>query len=126
MDSALRIAHRQHFKVAYERQTQDLLLNAEPGTTVGHALIKEYGEDKVKLDYYIPRGQDCEFPVLQSDRRITSSLAMSEILRNLPTVAIDFVFVDPTIRDEAQRYIHENRHEILTQSEGEASHADQS
>ena len=51
VDSACRIAHRQHFKVAYERQTQDLLLNAEPGTTVGHALIKEYGEDKVKLDY---------------------------------------------------------------------------
>ena len=115
MDSAMRIAHRQHFKVAYERHVQDLELNSEPGAAVERRLIKLYGEDKVRLDNYKPRGQAREFPVLQSDGRIASSLAMSHVLQQLPDIGVDFVFVDPAIRDEARSHIAEYHREILAE-----------
>ena len=125
LESASRIARRQHFKVAYERHTQDLQLNPEPGTAISRALINLYGEGNVRLDNYVPRGQDCEFPVLQSDGRIASSLAVSDILQYLPTAAIDFVFVEPSIRGQAQRYVADHLQEILAQPEGGTPHADQ-
>ena len=44
LEAASRIAQRQHFKVAYERHTQDLQLNPEPGTAISRALMDVYAK----------------------------------------------------------------------------------
>ena len=111
--TAMRIAKRQHFKVAYARNPDDLGLNPQAGNAVFQALGEEYGEDKVRLDNYVPSGHVFEFPVLQSDGRIVSSTTVSELLQRIPTPAIDFVFVEPTIRDQALKFILERRDSIL-------------
>ena len=110
---ALRISERQHFKVAYRRNPNDLQLNQEPGTAIAQALVKKFGVSTVKLDSYVPSGQNYDFPVLQQDGRIVSSLNASVLLSNIPPTAIDFVFVEPTIRDEARGFIESNRQDIL-------------
>ena len=112
-EHAMRISERQHFKVAYRRYPGDLKLNQEPGKAVSQALSKEFGDSKVKLDSYVPPGQNPDFPVLQSDNHIASSLTASVLLQNIPPSAIDFVFVEPTIRDEAREFVETNRQDIL-------------
>ena len=118
-DLATRIAERQHFKVAYRRTPDDLVVHPEPGRAVSEALGEKFGRQGVMLDSYVPRGYSSDFPVLQADGRIMSSLVVSTLLPHIPVAAIDFVFVDQSIRGEAQRFIAENRTEILSKSGGE-------
>ena len=115
-DLATRIAERQHFKVAYRRTPDDLGVHPEPGRAVSEALVEKFGRQGVMLDSYVPRGYSADFPVLQVDGRIMSSLMVSNLLPHIPVAAIDFVFVDQSIRGEAQRFIAENRTEILSKS----------
>ena len=115
-DIAGRIAGRQHFKVAYSRSPGDFLVNPEPGRAVSQALTEKFGAENVKLDSVVPRGYASDFPVLQPDDRIVSSLTVSDMLREIPVAAIDFVFVGPAIRDEARRFVEENRSRILEET----------
>ena len=116
-EHAMRISARQHFKVAYRRNPDDLKLIQEPGKAVSRALSKKFGDSKVKLDSYVPSGQNPDFPVLQSDNRIVSSLTASALLQHIPPSAIDFVFVEPTIRDEAREFVEANRQDILIEDD---------
>ena len=108
------IANRQHFKVAYYRNPGDQMLNIEASKYMSLALAQEFGEDKVKLDSYEPRGSILDFPVLQPDLRVVSSTGVSDLLQRIPTAAIGFVFVEPVIRTEAQEFIRKNRDSILS------------
>lgn len=112
-DPAWRISERRHFKEAYTRNPDDLHLNLEPGKAVSQALINQFGEDKVKLDYYVPTAYTSDFPVLLSDGRIASSLTMSDMLQHIPIPVVDSVFVEPSIRDQARIWINQNREQIL-------------
>ena len=113
LDAAMRIANRRHFKVAYYRNPGDQRLNIEASEYVSRALAQEFGEDKVKLDSYEPSGSVIDFPVLQPDLRIVSSTGVSDILQRIPTAAIGFVFVEPSIRPKAKEFIREHRESIL-------------
>jgi HD superfamily phosphohydrolase len=112
-ESAKRIIERQHFKSVYSRNPIDLQINPSPGLAISTALIKKYGEDNVKSDNYIPGGGVFDFPVEEADKRIVSSWAISDILNK---ISIDFVFVEPTLRVEAMKWINLSRNEILASS----------
>ena len=112
-DAAMRIANRLHFKVGYRWNPVDLALNQEAGKVVSQSFIDRYGEDRVRWDNYVPSGHLIDFPVLQPDDRILSSLEISDLLQRIPISAIDFVFVHPSIRDDAQDYFRQHREEIL-------------
>ena len=110
----MRIANRQHFKVAYSRNPGDQMLNIEATEKIFQAFSNEFGEDKVKLDSYEPSGSVIDFPVLQNDLRIVSSTGLSDLLQRIPTAVIGFVFVEPSIRSKAQGFIREYRESILS------------
>ncbi len=110
---ARRIAGRQHFKVVYSRNPEDLNVVSEPGKAIGQWLIEKYGEDRIRLDSHTPSGNPFDFPVLESDGRIISSSLLSDLLSRMPTATIDFVFADPDIRDEARKIVIENRKDLL-------------
>ena len=112
-DLARRIANRQHFKVAYQRNPGDQELNIEASEYVSRALASKFGDDNVKLDSYEPSGSVIDFPVLQPDLRIVSSTGVSDLLRRIPTATIGFVFVEPSIRPKAQEFVREHRKSIL-------------
>ena len=113
---AWRISERQHFKTVYSWDPEDLGNHSEPGKAIGQGLIQKFGEDRVRLDSYTSSGGPFDFPVLQPDGRITSSALLSPLLLHIPPTAIDYIFVDPEIRDEARKYVVENREELLAGS----------
>ena len=115
-DAAKRIAKRQHFKVAYSRNPGDQRLNIEASECVFRALALEFGQEMVKLDSYEPSGNVIDFPVLQPDLRIASSTGLSDLLQRIPTAAIGFVFVEPSIRSKAEAFVREKRESILSQN----------
>ncbi|MGE5604313.1 MAG: HD domain-containing protein [Bacteroidota bacterium] len=112
-DPAKRIVNREHYRKVYERNPNDVLVNPEAGKAIFKAACERYGNEKVRHDYYSPKGSGISFPVLADDGRIISSLSLSETLRNVPSVAIDYVFVSPEIRKEAEEWINDNLNRLI-------------
>ena len=102
--------------MVYSRNPEDLKIHSEPGVAIGQGLIEKFGKGRIRLDNYTPSGDPFDFPVLQSDGRIISSSLLSDLLSRIPLATIDFVFVDPDIRDEARRFVIENRKDLLAES----------
>ncbi len=65
------------------------------------------------MDTYKQKGGSPNFPVLTRDGRIVSSLAESQVLEKLPVAAFDYVFIDPALRGDAERWLMANRKDII-------------
>lgn len=57
-----------------------------------------------------------DFPVL-CDGNVASSVSVSEVLQNMPIVAVDFVFVDPTVRRQVKEWLDSNLKDIVASKE---------
>lgn len=112
-DPAYRITARQHYKLIYERDPEDYQHCPDPGEKIAAALKQQFGEDAIRHDTYIPSGSLADFPVLRRDGSVTSALFLSDVLRNIPPAAFDYVFVRPDLRDRAQEYVKKNKASIL-------------
>ncbi len=112
-EAARRIICREHFRVMYERNPADLAVNAESASAVFRAAVKHFGAESVRSDKYTQRGGSYDFPVLQRDGDSVSSLALSETLKAIPIFAIDYVFVEPEKRREAEKWLETNHDAII-------------
>lgn len=117
-DPADRIVNRKHFKVLYERNPSDSEKNSECGEAVYKAACKQFGEKVVRHDRYTQKGSAVVFPVKNSDGRIVSSFAASDVLQKVPLVNIDYVFIAPERLAEAAGWLNQKREKIIT-PEGE-------
>jgi uncharacterized protein len=118
---ARRIVCREHFKVVYERNPTDVSENAEAGTAVHNALIKEFGQDFFRHDRHYPKGGSADFPVRMRDDQIVSSLAISETLNRVPITSIDYVFCDRSIFPEAEKWVGENKNSVIKMEKEEVA-----
>ena len=114
-----RIIRRQHFKVLYQRNPDDIRKNPDAASAIYEAASEEFGSDNVRLDQDKKGGGTPEFPVLSKDGRIVSSLTQSQVLGNLPEAAIDYVFVEPGNRERATKWLNENREDIIERAKEE-------
>jgi hypothetical protein len=59
--------------------------------------------------------------VLSRDGRVVSCLDVSDVLNEVPIVSVEFVFVAPEIRKEAEEWLQKNRPTIIlpAKEEGE-------
>ncbi len=114
-DHARRIVCREHFRVAYERNPGDIKLHPEPGRVLYAAAQEKFGKQNIRWDKYVQEGGAPDFPVLCGDKRISSSLIMSDALTNLPVVAVDYLFISPAKHKEAEIWLKENREATLRQ-----------
>src|SRR5438128_10137241 len=64
---------------------------------------KEFGSDMVRSDYYRPRSEPNDFPVLTEDGSVESSLQISGVIENVPITEVGLIFVDPDIKTDAKR-----------------------
>lgn len=112
---AKRIVDRQHFRRCYERNPQDLLVNPEAARTIHKALAARFGESEVRHDSYRQKGNGPSFPVLTADGRVESSLRMSTVLQQIPVLAVDYVFISPTHREESASWLSDKRDTILSE-----------
>lgn len=112
--AARRIACREHFRLLYERSPQDISIeNAWPGKVVHEAAVERFGAESLRYDRIPPKGSVPDFPVLMQDGRIFSSTAISATLPRLPIASVEFVFVDPNLKREAERWLRDNRDAII-------------
>ena len=113
-DSARRITERDHYKLLYTRYPEDVKTNPESAQCIFEAACAEYGEESVRFDSYRGKGNPADFPVLATaEDRVDSSLAMSDVLKNVPDVAVDYVFVRPDLLERAKDWLRKNRDAII-------------
>lgn len=114
---AERIVNRNHFRLLYDRKQEDISKNLEAPKAIYHELCKEFGKKNVRYDTYKQRGGDSDFPVyLSSNRRIVSSLSISDVLLKIPIIAIDSIYINPDCRSTATKWLNANRERIIKPS----------
>ena len=120
-DPARRIVNREHFKLLYQRNPKDFEKNPDAANAIFEAACEEYGEENVRIDLYKQSNKGHEFPVLTDDGRIVPSLELSDTLKNVPIVAVDYVFIDHEIREDARIWKKQNLESIITLKEEDNS-----
>ncbi|MDW7726890.1 MAG: HD domain-containing protein [Candidatus Methanoperedens sp.] len=112
-DSARRIINRDHFKLIYERNPRDIEKNPDVAKAVFHAACSQFGDQNVRIDSYRQTSQGHDFPVITGDKQILSSLELSDTLKMFPIVAVDYVFINPEFRNEAEKWKEQNLKKII-------------
>lgn len=112
-DPARRIVNREHFKLLYQRNPRDVNENPGSAKAVFKAACDKFGVNNVRKDNYKQRGNGHEFPVITDDNQILSSLELSDTLKNVPIVAVDYVFINPDLYQDAKKWKQENIQTII-------------
>jgi HD superfamily phosphohydrolase len=115
-DAARRIIERDHFRIAYHRQPDDVGARAIATRAIAAATAAQFGDEQVRYGASPRRGDPPDFPVLDRDGSSVSSLSLSEVLTKLPASRDEYVLVEPSIRDEAKRWIADHRETIIDQA----------
>ena len=108
---ARRLLGRRHFKVLWEDNPAEMNLNA--GEQVFQAARKRFGARRVRRKGHAAPGAVIDFPVLLRDGKVESAQVISKVLGPLPQVAFDYVFISPDAKDEARRWLAENRATVI-------------
>lgn len=112
-EPAWRIANREHFRVFYERAPEDVALYPEAATAIYEAAKEQFGAENVRYrDSRKPAGT-ADFPVRDRDGKSVSSLALSQVLQQLPEPRNEFVYVVRERREDARKWVRENRQAII-------------
>ena len=110
---ARRIVCREHYRLLYQRNPDDLNVNPRASEVIAEAAVRLYGRDNVHYYRYAEKSQEIDFPVLQHDGRVVSCRSVSEVLKNVPPVSVDYVFIAPRFRESAEKWFAEKRPDIL-------------
>jgi HD superfamily phosphohydrolase len=105
---ARRTVQRDHFRLLYQQNPEDLKLNPEAGRVVFEKVRERYGEEKVRRDAYAETPGVYDFPVLMKDGRVMSGYNLSTVLQNLPVAAFDYTFVSPDVIEEARPWLEKD------------------
>ena len=115
-DPARRILTRDHFRVVASRKAEDVGERALATRAIFDATVERYEPEKVRLGASPRQPEPPDFPVLERDGTVASSLALSDVLSKLPASRAEYVFVDSSIRREAERWIERERERIVTEA----------
>jgi HD superfamily phosphohydrolase len=119
-DPASRIFHRQHHRLFYRRNPNDQKVNPEAGRLIYDAARGQFGDTNVHYDTYTERNRRLDFPVSMQDGRVVSCLGLSDTIKNVPVAAVDFVYVEPRLREDAERWLNGHRDEVIAPRREEA------
>ncbi len=117
-DHARRLLKRGQFRRLYEWNPDDAALNQQAGERIARAAAGQFGEDTVHYFRYNEQRDNVPFPVCQHDGRVVSSLQVSDVLKNVPRIFAEYVFIAPEKSADAERWLGENRAEIISPSGG--------
>jgi HD superfamily phosphohydrolase len=123
-EHANRIINRKHFKLLDKRNLEDLSINPFAFDFIYNQTVKRYGQANIRLDSYNYNPAErtkVDFPVLDSDGRIISAFALSNVLKNLPPLTVNCIFIEPELQKEAMGWLKKNRHDIIKNQKKEES-----
>jgi uncharacterized protein len=115
-DPARRIMKRDHFRIAYQRKAEDIGQRALATRAIYEAACDKFGPENVRYGASPKRPDPPAFPVLERDGTSTSSLALSEVLNQLPASRDEYVFVARPLRREAERWADAERERIIEEA----------
>lgn len=118
-DAARRIMKREHFRVVYSRNPQDMRRSRDPARRIYDALCERYGRDRVRYSWYRAKEDPADFPVLMRDESVAGAMAASQVFSQLPLASVDYVYVVPELRDEAEAWLRRAKSGILGRKRGE-------
>ncbi len=118
-DSARKIMNREHFKLLYQKNPEDIRRNPEAGKVIFNAVFGQFGVENLRRDEYSPKGGALEFPVLCNDGRITVSHVKSQVIQNLPASSFDLIFIERGLIRQSTEWLGKYRTEILNEVPGE-------
>ena len=78
-----------------------------------HALADQFEPAHFRRYCYPQKAGAPNFPVLLHDGQISSSLALSSVLQNLPLVSVDTIYAAPHIRAASAKWLNKHRSELL-------------
>ena len=111
---AKRISDRRHFRTLYEPTQDELQKSLEASRVVLEAAKKRFDASDLQLDPVRPSSSDLDFPVLKRDGQTESAAALSKVIAQVPTTSFERVMVSPEKREEATRWLSENRAKMLS------------
>lgn len=113
-DAAERIALRDHFRLLYSRTPEDVARNPQAVVAVFRAAREEFGSDNVRKDEYSPGTTPApDFPVLDRNGEVVSSVQLSRVLSRVPPVQSGYVFIRRQLQDDARRWLESHRERII-------------
>ena len=119
-DHARRIVERDHYRLLYTRNPEDAAVNVTAAERIAAAAAVRFGDAATHFFPYMERNSRLEFPVCLHDGRVVSCLLASVVLNQIPEVSVEYVFVAPEKRIDAQRWLNVERAGIIAPKEGEA------
>lgn len=117
-DAAKAIMRRQHFKLVYQASREDFAVHPDPGLAVLEALEERFPRGRFHRDKVVQKGAAPNFPVQRRGGEVAWSLSLSPLLNQVPNLVVDYVFADRSVADEAKRWVHRHRAEILQKDGG--------
>jgi len=117
--AARRIVCREHYREVYRRNPRDVATNPEAGQQIAEGAADQFGPEHVLHDEYKQGGGTSDFPVLMKDGTVVPALSASQVLQELPIVAIDYVFVERSKFDEVKSWLAANREALISPKETE-------
>jgi len=118
-DAARRVVERDHFHLIYEWIPDDAKINATATQAIYRAGCEQFGAENIRRDSYPAKSTGIDFPVWMKDQRVVSSLAISNVLQQIPAAAFNFVFVEGSMRDNAEKWLKKERDSIIRHKESE-------
>lgn len=112
-DPARRIVQRDHFRMLYQRNPNDIAVNRDAARAIAEAAACQFGGSNVQYDSYREKNRPLDFPVLMRDDRVVSCLDVSSTLKNVPYVAVDYIFIAQHLREKAEAWLRANRDAII-------------
>ena len=112
---AERIINRNHFRVLYRGTLNDIFESG--GVTIAKPIAEEaskkFGEDKIRFDSYLPKDSTIDFPILKRDNTIVSAHSRSQVLKQIPVVMADSVYVDKDIISAASKWYKTKKADLI-------------
>jgi HD superfamily phosphohydrolase len=104
-DPARRIVDRDHYKRLHEFPPDQATRNPLLPQQMKAALAEKFGEENFVFHEYQEKKKPQRFSVRLKNGEIGSSLVHSLVLRNYPTLTLDFILVESGIRSQAKEFI---------------------
>ena len=115
-----RIMRRGHYRRLYTANPEDRMVNPEAGEAIFEALGEHFDPEQFRHDRYTQKGGAPDFPVLMDDGAPSSSLAVSAVLKHLPIISVDCVYVARSVEEQAKSWLDDNRQEVIQSLEKES------
>jgi hypothetical protein len=118
-DPARRIVERDHFRVLYSSNPDDVRIHPQPGRAIFDAAVQSFPPERIRYDRVVGKRGAPEFPVAMRDGRVVSSTARSQVLPTVPRFLVEYVFVDRAIHADVLAWLDAHRTDIIKPLEEE-------